>query len=382
MKANQKPITSERRRPKKRDTAQFAQENQAQLKTQIEELNQARVKSDAALRQLTDLMKHSQDLICTHDMDGKLLFVNEAGTRLSGYSNKALLKMNLSEVLAPDVRHKFGAYLRHVTLNKQARGVLKIQTAAGEIRYLEYNNTLQAEGLPAPLVHAIARDITERKRAEDAQHQAEIRYRSLFDQSHDAVFILDLQGRHQAANRRAAEMLGYSLDEIQQVSVADTSNELPQSRQTLERLFYGKQLPVYERVFRRKDGTLLPVEINLELVRDVSGQPLHIQSIVRDISERKRAEEELRLSEDNLNRAQAVAHIGSWNLDLARNILTWSAETYRIFGVSPETPLTYEAFLAYVHPQDVDLVNQAWQAALQGSYYDIEHRIITHGQVK
>jgi PAS domain S-box-containing protein len=107
-----------------------------------------------------------------------------------------------------------------------------------------------------------------------------------------------------------------------------------------------------------------------------------MQDLQHELVERKRTEEELRLSEDKLNRAQAVAHIGSWNMDVIHNILTWSNETYRIFGVPPETPITYEGFLACVHPQDVDIVNQAWRAALQGSQYDIEHRIIAHGQVK
>ena len=339
MKTNQKTKTNEHRqlkvKPKKKDLAQTLpsdggenkqcalerQENQAQLENQIEELNQARVKSDAALRQLTDLMSHSQDLICTHDMEGNLLFVNEAGTRLSGYSNKVLLKMNLREVLATDVRHKFGAYLAQVNLQKQARGVLKIQTAAGEIRYLEYNNTLQAEGLPAPLVHAIARDVTERKLAEDAQRLAETRYHSLFNQAHDAVFILDLQGRHQAANKRAAEMLGYDYAEVQQLSMADTSNELPQSMEKIERLLRGEQLPVYERIFRRKDGSLIPVEINVELVRDANGRPLHIQSIARDISERRRAEEALRVTHQVLETIFNNTHIMIAYLDPQFNFL-------------------------------------------------------------
>ncbi|MBI5826025.1 MAG: PAS domain S-box protein [Chloroflexi bacterium] len=273
------------------------QAQQLELETQLKEQNQARAESDAVLHQYHDLMENSQDLICAHDLQGNLVFVNPAGTQLSGYSHETLLKMNLREILAQDVRHKFGEYLTQVQAEGQARGVLKIQTAGGDIRYLEYNNTLQMEGAAAPIVHAIARDVTARKLAEDAHRRAEIRYRSLFDQSHDGVFILDLQGRHMAANQRAADMLGYTLDEVQTLSFLDVSAETPQSNQTLGKLLGGENIPPYERIFRRRDGGLITVDINVELVRDANGRPLHILSVVRDINERKQAEDALKKSE-------------------------------------------------------------------------------------
>ena len=273
------------------------QAQQLELEKQLKEQDQIRAESDAALHQYHDLMENSQDLICAHDLQGNLLFVNPAGTALSGYSHETLLKMNLREVLAPDVRHKFDEYLTQALAEGQARGILKIQTAGGEILYLEYNNTLQVDGVAAPIVHAIARDVTGRKLAEDAHRRAEIRYRSLFDQSHDAVFILNLQGRHMAANQRAANILGYTLDEIQTLSFLEVSAETQQSRQMLKKLLAGENIPPYERVFRRKDGRLIAVDINVELVRDANGRPLHILSVVRDINERKLAEDALKKSE-------------------------------------------------------------------------------------
>jgi two-component sensor histidine kinase/PAS domain-containing protein len=90
----------------------------------------------------------------------------------------------------------------------------------------------------------------------------------------------------------------------------------------------------------------------------------------------------LRHSRDDLNRAQALAHVGSWRLDVRRNVLEWSDEAYRIFGVPPGTPLTYDAFLARVHPDDRDYVDRKWSAAMRGEPYDIEHRIIVGDAVK
>ncbi|MCL5969946.1 MAG: PAS domain-containing protein, partial [Patescibacteria group bacterium] len=78
----------------------------------------------------------------------------------------------------------------------------------------------------------------------------------------------------------------------------------------------------------------------------------------------------------DLNRAQAVALIGSWRLDTKNNILRWSDQTYRMFGIPIGTAMTYETFLSKVHPQDRSYVNKKWNEALRGNHYDIEHRII------
>ena len=97
--------------------------------------------------------------------------------------------------------------------------------------------------------------------------------------------------------------------------------------------------------------------------------------------ERKRADE-VRESEANLNRAQKIAHIGSWHLDAVHNRLTWSDEVYRIFGA----PRGHKSDLRGVSrrgpSEDRESVNQAWTAALHGARYDIEHRIIVGGEVK
>lgn len=127
--------------------------------------------------------------------------------------------------------------------------------------------------------------------------QNESRYRALFEQTHDAVFILNLEGQHLAANHRAADLLGYTVAEIQTLSVRDLSAEPERSAQIRQKLLAGEHIPQYERLFRQKNGDLVPVEITVELVRDENGHPLHIQSVVRDISQRKQMEEALRQSE-------------------------------------------------------------------------------------
>lgn len=102
----------------------------------------------------------------------------------------------------------------------------------------------------------------------------------------------------------------------------------------------------------------------------------------RDTTERKRAEEALHESRKDLARAQAVGQIGSWRLDVQRNVLTWSEENHRIFGIPPGTPLTYETFLGTIHPDDRQYVDTRWNAALRGEPYDIEHRIVVDDTIR
>ncbi|MCA9936279.1 MAG: PAS domain S-box protein, partial [Anaerolineales bacterium] len=122
----------------------------------------------------------------------------------------------------------------------------------------------------------------------------DVRYRALFEQTHDAVFILTLEGQHVAANRRAADLLGYTTEEIQNLSVKELSAEPQSSEQARQRILHGEHIPQYERLFRKKNGDVVPVEITAELVYDENGRPLHIQSVVRDISQRKQAEQQAR----------------------------------------------------------------------------------------
>jgi PAS domain S-box-containing protein len=115
-----------------------------------------------------------------------------------------------------------------------------------------------------------------------------------------------------------------------------------------------------------------------ELFEEVAGDIASALYSMEQEQERKKAEEALRQSERDLKHAQALAHIGNWRLDMQRNELLWSDETYRMFGIPKGTPMTYATFLATIYPDDRDYVDQKWTAALRGEPYDIEHRIIVN----
>jgi PAS domain S-box-containing protein len=111
---------------------------------------------------------------------------------------------------------------------------------------------------------------------------------------------------------------------------------------------------------------------------DEKGNRIGSVHIAHDITERKRMEEGLRNSEEQLKRAQEISHIGSWDLDLINNKLTWSDETFRIFGMQPlEFNATYEVFLELVYPEDRTMVDAAYTGSVREGKdsYEIEHRI-------
>jgi PAS domain S-box-containing protein len=93
-------------------------------------------------------------------------------------------------------------------------------------------------------------------------------------------------------------------------------------------------------------------------------------------------ERELRKAEKDLKRAQAVAKVGNWRINVPQNVIFWSDETYRIFGIPPERPISYDVFLASAHPDDRRSVDEAWQEALRGKPYDIEHRVVVGDAIK
>lgn len=106
------------------------------------------------------------------------------------------------------------------------------------------------------------------------------------------------------------------------------------------------------------------------------------RTLIDEIEMRRHTEQALTDTQVNLKQAQAVAGVGSWHLDVEDSRLEWTDETYRIFGVPRDQALDYEFFLSRVHADDRQAVDSAWQAAVKGARYDIEHRIVVDGEVR
>jgi len=359
----------------------------------------ARKQAEQALRESEEkyrfLAENMGDIVWTVDLTLETTYVSPSIERLLGFTPEERMRQSLEEMMPPESLREVLDTLQRELLNETAGDNPPDRTLTVEVQYYHKDGSIvwmenRIKGMRDAAgnllgIYGVSRDITERKRAEESQQEAEGRYRALFDQTHDAIFILDLEGRHLDVNQRAADLLGYSRDKIIGLSVKETSAESEKSSQVIQRLLAGEHIPLYERFFRRKDGTILPVEINVELVRDQHGRPLHIQSVVRDISERRQAGEKLAASERSLREAQELAHIGSWEWDLEAKTISWSDEVYRIFGVSPGTfEPSPEAFEAVIHPQDKEeFLRKRSKMLEEKKAACIDHRILLpNGEVR
>ena len=153
-----------------------------------------------------DLVEHSEDLVCTHDLQGRLLSVNPAPARVLGYLVPELLQKPMRDLVAPEFREQFDAYLDRMKTTGSDKGILCVLTKSGDRRFWQYNNTLRTTGVASPIARGMAHDITERKRAETAFRASEQRYRTLFEKTVAGVGIVSLGGRILDCNDAWARM--------------------------------------------------------------------------------------------------------------------------------------------------------------------------------
>src|SRR5579872_2062541 len=280
-----------------------------------------RKKAEDALREsedrYRDLVENSQDLVCTHDLDGRLLSLNPGPARLLGYDVSELLTIPMRDIVAPEFREQFDAYLKRIAVNGADKGALCVVARDGTRRIWEYNNTLRTEGVASPIVRGMARDVTDRLRAQSALRNSEQRYRLLFEKSVAGVGIISMDGRLIDCNDAWARMFGYAdASECRGGQVEFHYPDPIEREKLLDELrrtgaFFNRELQLCT-----KDGVPFWILLNSTLLKDGGSEPL-IQSTVFDITNRKQAEEALSKSERRyrLLFEKTVAGVGIINMD-------------------------------------------------------------------
>jgi PAS domain S-box-containing protein len=201
----------------------------------------------------------------------------------------------------------------------------------------------------------------------------------LFARVPEATVLLDTEDRILQANPEFTRVFGYTQEEacgrlINELIVPEEF--LSEAQEYTRRVLRGESLNV-EAVRKHKDGTRVHVSI-LTAPVSIAGSQICEYAILRDITERKRAEERLRQSEAYLAEAQRLSRTGSWALNLVQNIRYWSEECYRVLGFDPRGPLpTFEEFLKHVHPEDRHLLEEEYERAIrEKSDTEMDYRLV------
>jgi PAS domain S-box-containing protein len=290
-------------------------EANARLQVEIQE----RLRIEQALREsesrYRDLVESSEDLIATHDFQGRILSVNPAPANRLGYEVSELLQMNLLDLLAPRVRDSFPAFIKRLLANGSDHGRMIVVTRSGEERTWEYHATLRSHGVSFPMARGMARDITEKVRAEEALRLSEAKFATAFDNNPSVMAIVSLRdGRFVDVNQSFAKQLEYTREE----SLGRTPQELGiwvdprEFAAALAAIHETKRISAAEVRLRTKSGRILTALYSAEVIQ--IGDELFRLSTAEDITERRRTEDALRESENKFRLVADTASCGIWIL--------------------------------------------------------------------
>ena len=216
----------------------------------------------------------------------------------------------------------------------------------------------------------------DRRRAEETLRKSEEKFRTLYENAPVLIDGFDKNARCIFWNRECERVFGWTMEEV-------NSHQQPLALFYPDPVVRGEVLNSVttrpEKVFREWHPLTRGGETTDGIMGEFSTSRRDRHYIGYDITAQRKAEEALSKSALMLARSEEIAHIGSWEYEVAANRLTWSSETYRIFGLEPrEFDATYEAFLAAVHPEDRAAVDAAYSGSLREGRdgYEIGHRVV------
>ncbi|HEY9904377.1 MAG TPA: PAS domain S-box protein [Candidatus Sericytochromatia bacterium] len=395
-----------------------------QLESEIKERIAAQTKLQDALVQLRFHVENTPLAVIEFDNQFRVQRWSQQATNIFGWQAEEILNRRLDEQQfvfvedVPSVQRDMTALLDGS--KPRLVGKNRNYTKNGSVIYCEwYNSALWNQSGELVSILALALDVTERTRAEQALKESEARYRTLIETSPDAISVTDLNGKLLLCNRQVALLHGYD-SETEILGQPACELLVPEERclgkNNLQRVLRLGSIKNAEYLMLRKDGSRFPAEVNASVIRDVQGNPQAIVGVVRDITERKLTEEALkkaqkdltlrveqrtaqlkqandylrveiqerrlveealRQSEERLNLALCAAQMGAWDWDMSSDRLNWSDGVEALMGLAPGAFAgTYKAFLNCLHPEDRPVVAQALNYSVQtGGDYEVETRI-------
>jgi PAS domain S-box-containing protein len=255
-----------------------------------QEAEQALRESEQQLRLITDNLP---TLVSRMDRDLRYVFVNAAYERWLGWKPHQMLGHTVPEVIGAEAYQRAAPYFQQALAGAQVRFENRIKTAAGSDAFVEVTLIPDRDAMGNLRgLFTVAMDITERKQAEIAA----ARLAAIVAFSDDAIVGKDVQGLVTSWNAAAQKMFGYSADEMMGHSITAI---IPRDRHSeeeliLQRIRQGESVQHFETVRQRKNGSLLDVSVTVSPIKNAEGQVVGASKVARDITERKRVDQEIR----------------------------------------------------------------------------------------
>jgi diguanylate cyclase (GGDEF)-like protein/PAS domain S-box-containing protein len=256
-----------------------------------------RKKAEEELRLKELILDKAFDSIMLRDIDGKIVYANEAAYKARGYTKEEFIGIDVRKLIAPGQEHGFGQRMKEIMQKGSTSFEFNYVCKDGtQVPAELHMNTIEIGG--KTFILSIVRDILERKKAEEELQIKEL----MIDRAADSIILRDLDGKMLYANEVAYTSRGYTKEEFCKLSPYDMGTPAAAKLvQPMKEEALKKGVVYYETTHVRKDGSLLPVEVEIR-VMEFGGRTLTL-TVIHDITERKKAEEELRLKEQILDKA-------------------------------------------------------------------------------
>jgi PAS domain S-box-containing protein len=343
---------------------------------------QALMESEVRFR---SLVENASDIIRILDREGRIIFDSPASGRQLGYPAGSTIGRTPFEFVHPDDIDRVKGELARVyqNTNPGIPTMFRIRKQDGSYVWAETigKNLIGVPGVDGIVINT--RIIEERKNAEVALRESGERFRGLVEASPDIIWTVDRQGKFTYISPQCLPLLGYSPDEligkyIFSLIEPESVNQL--QNRFLSHVFEKKGFNVLEIPAYHRDGRPLLIEIRSTEIIDEQGEILGFQGIARDITERKRADEALRKSEERFRLTLDATDDGIWDWDIPSGTTFFSPRWYTMLGYDPgEMRASYATWRSLVHPDDIGAAEDTMRAHLEqgAAGYQIEFRMRT-----
>ncbi|HZV12550.1 MAG TPA: PAS domain S-box protein [Candidatus Kapabacteria bacterium] len=290
------------------------------LRSDMQKRNAAEIALQQSEERYREIINNADDIIYRTDADAKIILCNPVATRVTKYSESELIGKHYLELVHPDARKETQNFYMSQRQEKVPNTYYEfpILTKEGEKRWIGQNlQIIMHDGTLAGF-QAVARDITSIKRAEQALHESEARFRGIFEHTPIGMALISLDGKFLQVNAALEDMLGYSAEELcalPSIGAITHPDDVKVSFRVMSEIQKKKiNTASFEKRYIHKQGYVVWVAVNSALITDAAKNPLYLIGQIQDITYRKRAQQEIQ--ELNKQLAQKIDQLEVANKDL------------------------------------------------------------------